>query len=77
LSEPVKKALPEFVIPWKDVLLHVPPPHKRNTDLQSVRPAELYSADCMANSSSPCADQEAAAGYKPAGRTGQRPVFRI
>jgi virulence-associated protein VagC len=84
LSEPVKKALPEFAIPWRDVLLHVqdarkrvPPPHKRNTDWQSVRPAELYSADCMANSSSPCADQEAAAGYKPAGRTGQRPVFRI
>jgi hypothetical protein len=75
----------------------VPPLQKRNTDLQSVRPAEsslpavnisvlhlqhpnvnwvLPSADRVANSSLPCAGDDAA-GYKPAGRTGQRSVFRI
>jgi len=77
----VKNALPEFAIPWRDVLLHVqdarkrvPPPHERNTDLQSVRPAEFYSAECAPNSSAPCAG-EVAADYKPAGRTGQRPVL--
>ena len=38
--------------PRRDVLLHVqdarkrvPPLHERNTDLQSVRPAELHSAE--------------------------------
>jgi hypothetical protein len=77
----VKNALPEFAIPWRDVLLHVldarkrvPPLHERNTDLQSVRPAEFYSAECAPNSSAPRAG-EVAAGYKPAWRTGQRPVL--
>jgi hypothetical protein len=80
-GEPVKNAVPEFAIPWRDVLLHVqdarkrvPPLHERNTDLQSVRPAEFHSAECAPNSSAPCAG-EVAAGYKPAGRTGQRPVL--
>ena len=52
----MKNALPEFAIPWRDVLLHVqdarkrvPPLHERNTDLQSVRPAEFYSAEPAAN----------------------------
>ena len=55
-GEPVKNALPEFAIPWRDVLLHVQdarkrvrPPHERNTDLQSVRPTESYSAESAAN----------------------------
>jgi hypothetical protein len=48
--------MPEFAIHWRDVLLHVldarkrvPPLHERNTDLQSVRPAEFYSAEPAAN----------------------------
>ena len=55
-GEPVKNALPKFAIPWRDVLLHVQdarkrvrPPHERNTDLQSVRPTESYSAESAAN----------------------------
>jgi len=36
----------------------------------------LHSAHRATNSSAPSAGN-AAAGYKPAGRTGQRPVFRI
>jgi len=72
--EPVKNALPEFAIPWRDARKRVPPLHERNTDLQSVRPAEFYSAECAPNSSAPRAG-EVAAGYKPAGRTGQRPVL--
>src|SRR4029077_7475875 len=74
-------AMPEFAIHWRDVLLHVldarkrvPPLHERHTDLQSVRPPEFYSAECAPNSSAPRAG-EVAAGYKPAGRTGQRPVL--
>ena len=77
----MKNAVREFAIPWRDVLRHVqdarkrvPPLHERNTDLQSVRPAEFYSAECAPNSSAPRAG-EVAAGYKPAGRTGQRPVL--
>ena len=77
----MKNAMPEFAIHWRDVLLHVldarkrvPPLHERNTDLQSVRPTESYSAECAPNSSAPRAG-EVAAGYKPAGRTGQRPVL--
>jgi hypothetical protein len=35
-----------------------------------------HSVERAANSSAPCASH-AAAGYKPAGRTGQRLVFRI
>jgi hypothetical protein len=52
----VKNALPEFAIPWWDMLLHVqdarkriPPLNERNTNLQSVRPAEFYSAESAAN----------------------------
>ncbi len=52
----MKNAMPEFAIHWRDVLLHVldarkrvPPLHERNTDLQSVRPAEFYSAEPAAN----------------------------
>jgi hypothetical protein len=52
----VKNAVPEFAIPWRDVLLHVqdarkrvPPLNERNTDLQSVRPAEFHSAESAAN----------------------------
>jgi len=52
----VKNALPEFAIPWRDVLLHVqdarkrvPPLHERNTDLQSVCVTESYSAEPAAN----------------------------
>jgi hypothetical protein len=77
--------------------LAVPPLHKRNTDLQSVRPAEssppavnisvlhlqhpnvywvLHSAE-RATKSAPPSARNTAAGYQPAGRTGQRPVFRI
>ena len=55
-GESVKNALPEFAIPWRDVLLHVqdarkrvPPLHERNTDLRSVRPAEFHSAEPAAN----------------------------
>jgi hypothetical protein len=55
-GESVKNAVPEFAIPLRDVLLHVqdarkrvPPLHERNTDLQSVRPAEFYSAEPAAN----------------------------
>ena len=55
-GEPVKNALPEFAIPWRDVLLHVqdarkrvPPLNERNTDLQSVRSAEFHSAESAAN----------------------------
>ena len=77
----MKNAVPESAIPQWDVLLHVqdarkrvPPLNERNTDLQSVRPAEFYSAECAPNSSALRAG-EVAAGYKPAGRTGQRPVL--
>ena len=52
----MKNAVPEFAIPWRDVLLQVqdarkrvPPLHERNTDLQSVRPAEFHSAEPAAN----------------------------
>ena len=52
----MKNAVPEFAIPWRDVLLHVqdarkrvPPLHERNTDLQSVPPAEFHSAEPAAN----------------------------
>jgi hypothetical protein len=96
-GEPANVASPKLAVPRRDVLLHVLPLHKRNTDLQSVRPVEsslpavnisvlhlqhsnvnwvLHSADRATNSSAPSAGN-AAAGYKPAGRTGQRPVFRI
>ena len=68
----MKNAVPEFATPWRDVLLHVqdarkrlPPPHERNTDLQSVRAAEFHPAECAPNSSAPRAG-EVAAGYKPA-----------
>jgi len=45
----------------------------RNTDLQSVRPAELHSAE----SETPSASAESKTADKmSAGRTGQRPVFR-
>ena len=102
-GESANEASPEVADPRRDVLLHVqdarkrvPPLQKRNTDLQSLRPAEsslpavnisvlhlqhpnvnwvLPSADRVANSSLPCAGDDAV-GYKPAGRTGQRPVFR-
>ena len=50
-GEPVKNALPEFAIPWRDARKRVPP-------LRSAQRAG-----------------EVAAGYKPAGRTGQRPVL--
>src|SRR4029077_4777389 len=70
--ESVKNAMPEFAIHWRDVLLHVL--DARNADLQSVRPTESYSAECAPNSSAPRAG-EVAAGYKPAWRTGQRPVL--
>ena len=75
--------------PRRDALLHiqdarkrVPPLHKRTTDLQSVRPAEwrlpavLHSAKRATKSAAPSAGN-AAAGYKSAGRTCQRPVFRV
>ena len=46
-GEPANGASPNLAVPRRDVLLHVqaarervPPLHKRNTDLQSVRPAE-------------------------------------
>ena len=35
--------------PRRDVLLHVPPIQERNTDLQSVRPAEFHSAERAPN----------------------------
>jgi hypothetical protein len=45
----------------------------RNTDLESVRPAELYSAESEAASGSV---EVQTADSMSAGRTGQRPVFR-
>ena len=63
----MKNAVPEFAILWRDVLLHVqdarkrvPPLHGRNTDVQSVRPTESYSAECAPNSSAPRAGEVAA-----------------
>ncbi len=70
----MKNAIPEFAIPWRDARKRVPLLYERNTDLQSVRPAEFYPAECAPNSSAPRAG-EVAAGYKPAGRIGQRPVL--
>ncbi len=103
-GKPANVASPKLAIPRRDVLLHVqdapkrvPPLHKQNTDLQSVRPAESslpaanisvlhlqhlnvnwvsHSAERATKSAAPSAGN-AAADYKPAGRTGQRPVFRI
>jgi len=46
----------------------------RNTDLESVRPAELYSAESEAASGSV---EVQTADSMSAGRTGQRPVFRL
>jgi hypothetical protein len=50
-GKPVNEASCELAMPRRDVLLHVqdarkrvPPLHKRNTDFQSARPAELHSA---------------------------------
>jgi hypothetical protein len=57
-GESVKNAMPEFAIPWRDVLLHVQDARKRVPPLRSAPRAG-----------------EVAAGYKPAGRTGQRPVL--
>jgi hypothetical protein len=55
-GESVKNAVPEFAIPWRDsprrvqdARKRVPPLHERNTDLQSVRPTESYSAEPAAN----------------------------
>jgi predicted solute-binding protein/REP element-mobilizing transposase RayT len=45
----------------------------RNTDLQSVRPAELHSAESVAAEGS---TETGTADSMSAGRTGQRPVFR-
>src|SRR5438132_9094910 len=45
----------------------------RNTDLQSVRPAELHSAESETTSASA---ESKTADRMSAGRTGQRPVFR-
>jgi hypothetical protein len=101
-GEPANVASANLAVPRRDVLLYVqdagkrvPPLHKRNPDLQSVRPAEsnlpavnisllhlqhpnvnwfLHSAERATKSSAPSAGN-AAAGYKPTGRTGQRPVF--
>jgi len=64
----------DALLPVQDARKRVPPLQERNTDLQSVRPAEFYSAERAPNSNAPCAGN-AAAGYKPAGRTGQRPVL--
>jgi chorismate dehydratase len=46
----------------------------RNTDLQSVRPAELHSAESETLSASA---ESKTADKMSAGRTGQRPVFRL
>jgi len=46
----------------------------RNTDLQSVRPAELHSAESVAVEGS---TETGTADKISAGRTGQRPVFRL
>ena len=55
-GEPVNVALQSLEVPWRDVLPHVqdarkrvPPIQERNTDLQSVRPAELHSAEGAAH----------------------------
>jgi hypothetical protein len=65
----------DVLLPVQDARKRIPPIQERNTDLQSVRPTELHSAERAANSNAPCAG-DAAAGYKPAGRSGQRPVLR-
>ena len=55
-DEPMNLASRQVGDPRRDVLLHVqdarkrvPPLHERNTDLQSVRQAEFYSAESAAN----------------------------
>jgi hypothetical protein len=55
-DEPRNLASRQVGDPWRDLLLHVqharkriPPIQERNTDLQSVRPAELHSAEPAAN----------------------------
>jgi hypothetical protein len=75
---PANVASHELAIPRRDMLRRVPPLHDPNTDdFQSVRPAKLcLAAERAANTSAPCASH-APAGYKPAARTGQRPVFRV
>jgi hypothetical protein len=57
----------DVLLPVQDARKRIPPIQERNT--------ELHSAERAANSNAPCAG-DAAAGYKPAGRTGQRPVLR-
>ena len=55
-GEPANGASPNLAVPRRDMLLHVqaarervPPLHKRNTDLQSVRPAKFHSAERAAD----------------------------
>ena len=101
-GEPAKVASQELAVPRKDSPRRVedarkrgPRFHKRNTDLQSLHPAEpslpavnisvlhlqhpnvngvLHFAERAAKSNAPSAGN-AAAGYKPAGRTGKRVVL--
>ena len=48
-DEPMNLASRQAGDPRRDVLLHVPPIQGRNIDVQSVRLAELHSAEPAAN----------------------------
>ena len=69
--EPVNEAVRKFAVPRRDVLLSEP---------SALRSRRLHVQDARKRipplSSAPCAGG-GAAGCKPAGPTGQRPVFRI
>jgi hypothetical protein len=39
----------DVLLPVRDARKRIPPIQERNTDLQSVRPAEFYSAEPAAN----------------------------
>src|SRR6266550_7492044 len=66
-----KKNLPHQLLKDKASLQSRNHCHRGNTGLRPVRPAESYSAV----TSGSAASLIESAGCKPAGRTGQRPVF--
>jgi hypothetical protein len=74
-GELANEASPNLALLRRDVLLSEPSA-LRSRRLHGQDARVLHSAERATKSAAPSAGN-AAAGYKPAGRTGQRPVFRI